>query len=260
MVRRAALLLTFALVATACGTGGPRRETEADRLTLPKVGACRDLGAGDLDEPSNASPVVPCERDHTAQTFAVGVLPDETGTSYRDPRQGTHVFDTCARAFRDFLGVDESLAMRIQLSWAWFRPSERGWGRGARWFRCDLVGGPEGAKKLRHLPDDARNLFRTSLPDAWLTCARGDVVAEADPVPCSEQHDWRAIATIKVGQPAEAYPGDRIVQVRTRDRCSDWIAAWSKYPSEYQYGYTWFHEAEWSTGNRRSVCWARTGR
>jgi hypothetical protein len=77
-------------------------------------------------------------------------------------------------------------------------------------------------------------------------------------VPCSEAHDWRAVSTIKVGLPQDPYPGDRIVQVRSRDRCSDWVAAWTHYAPDFDYGYTWFHEAEWSTGNRRSICWART--
>ena len=44
--------------------------------------------------------------------------------------------------------------MRVQLSWAWFRPSERGWDKGARWYRCDLVGGPANADVVRR-PADA---------------------------------------------------------------------------------------------------------
>jgi hypothetical protein len=46
--------------------------------------------------------------------------------------------------------------------------------------------------------------------------------------------------------------------VTTRDYCSDSVGAWLNYPVDYQYGYTWFHEAEWEAGNRRSVCWAKT--
>jgi hypothetical protein len=30
------------------------------------------------------------------------------------------------------------------------------------------------------------------------------------------------------------------------------------YPVDFDYGYTWFHEAEWKAGNRRAICWART--
>lgn len=257
MVRRSLALLTLVLLATSCGNV-LQRETDADRLTPPTIGACRDLTVDDLDQPSNADPVVDCARDHTAQTFAIGTLPDDTGSAYRDERHGKFVFETCSRGFREFLGADESLAMRTQLGWAWFRPSQRGWDRGARWYRCDLVGGPTGAKRLRDLPEQAKGLFSADRPDAWLTCARGETVAESEKVPCSEDHDWRAVTTIKVGQPDEEYPGDRIVQVRSRDRCSDWVGSWLHYPPDYDYGYSWFREAEWSTGNRRSICWART--
>jgi hypothetical protein len=261
VLRRTVVLLSFAslssaLLVSACGSTD--QETEADRLTPPRSGACRDLRAADLERPSNASPVVPCTKPHTAETFAVGTLPEETGSSYDDRRHSRFAFDTCSRAFRDFLDADDSLALRIQLSWAWFRPSQRGWDRGARWYRCDVVGGPDGATRLRDLPVEARGLFATERPDEWLTCARGTTVARATKVPCSEPHDWRAVTAIKVGLPDDPYPGDRIVQVRSRDRCSDWVGAWSNYAPDYDFGYTWFHEAEWETGNRRSVCWART--
>jgi len=255
--RLALVLAVTGLVSVSCGTPS-HHDGDAERG--PRLGACRALVAGDLEQPSNAAQVVPCSRDHTAQTFAVGTLPAATGSSYRDKRHGRFVFDTCTKAFRDFLGVDESLAMRVQVSWAWFRPSQRGWDRGARWYRCDVVGGPDDATKLRELPADAQGMFSEDLPDAWLTCARGTTVARSTKVPCSAPHDWRAVSTIKVGQPTDPYPGDRIVQVRSRDRCSDWVGAWMHYPPDYDYGYTWFREADWDTGNRRSVCWARTDR
>ncbi|MGY2875261.1 hypothetical protein ACVW00_002451 [Marmoricola sp. URHA0025 HA25] len=257
MVRRIVVLLALGLVAAACGTPA-HHDTEADRLAAPKVGTCRNLTSRDLDEPTNASAHVPCSKPHTAETFSVGALPDSTGTAYDDKRHGAFVFHACSESFRDFLGADESLALRVQLSWAWFRPSERGWARGARWYRCDVVGGPEGTKRLRPLPAEAKGLFAAGQPDAWLSCAHGATFASSTKVSCSQPHDWRAISTIKVGQPKDPYPGDRIVQVRSRDLCSDWIAAWSHYPSDYQYAYTWFHEAEWSAGNRRSICWTRT--
>ncbi len=55
-----------------------------------------------------------------------------------------------------------------------------------------------------------------------------------------------------------AYPGDRVAETRTRDFCSKSVGAWLNYPVDYDYGYTWFHEAEWKAGNRRSICWAKT--
>ena len=77
-------------------------------------------------------------------------------------------------------------------------------------------------------------------------------------VPCSQKHDWRAVTTIKLGETGDPYPGDRLVQVKTRDFCSESVGAWLGYPVDYDFGYTWFHEAEWQAGNRRSVCWAKT--
>ncbi len=57
MVRRTVVLLAVVVLAGACGES--RKDTEADRLTPPKAGACRDLSARDLDRPTSTSPVVP---------------------------------------------------------------------------------------------------------------------------------------------------------------------------------------------------------
>ncbi|RNL64975.1 hypothetical protein EFK50_03075 [Nocardioides marmoriginsengisoli] len=244
------------LLLSACGDS----DDDSDKLTPPKLGACRDLTAKDLTSPSNATEPVACSKDHTAQTFAIGDLPKSTGSSYSDKRHGKFVYDTCQKAFREFLGADESLAMRSQLSWAWFRPSERGWDRGARWYRCDLVGGPADARKLRDLPETSKGLLATENPDAWLTCADGPTVADSVKVPCTEKHTWRAVTTIKVGQPGDPYPGDRIVQVRSRDFCQESVGGWMHYPPNYDFGYTWYREDRWTVGNRRSVCWAKTDR
>ena len=67
------------------------------------------------------------------------------------------------------------------------------------------------------------------------------------------------MTTIVLGEPQTPYPGDHVVQLRTRDYCSKSVGAWLDYPVDYNFGYSWFHRAEWDAGNRRSVCWARTG-
>ena len=91
-----------------------------------------------------------------------------------------------------------------------------------------------------------------------MVCAQGTTVSGSVKVPCSDKHDWRAVTTIVLGTQSDPYPGDRRVQVRTRDFCSKSVGAWLDYPVDYDFGYSWFHEAEWDAGNRRSVCWART--
>ena len=157
-----------------------------------------------------------------------------------------------------FLGADESLVMRSVVTWAWFRPSEKAWDKGARWYRCDIVGGGDQSKEYVELPDTARGLLLGRPDDKWMVCVAGPSVSGSPKIPCSEDHDWRAVTTIKLGEPTDPYPGDRLSEVRTRDFCSNSVGAWLNYPVDYDFGYTWFHEAEWQAGNRRSVCWAKT--
>ncbi len=255
----ALLALLTAMVLVAC-SAPLKPETVADKTTPPKLGSCYPLAPADSERPSNTSQPVSCSEPHTSQTFAVGTLPDSTGEAQKSGAHGKWVFSTCEKAFERFLGVDESLAMRIFLSWAWFRPSERGWDNGARWYRCDLVGGPSDATSYAKLPAAAKGLFRGRPPEQWLTCAQGQTVLGSKRVPCSGKHDWRAATTIKLGEPKDPYPGDRVAEVRSRDYCSDSIGAWMNYPVGYEFGYTWFHAAEWKAGNRRAICWAKTDR
>lgn len=254
------LVPLLAVVLLAACAAPLKPETVADKTTPPKLGACYVLTPRDTEKSSNTTTPVSCTKPHTSQTFAVGTLPASTGKAYKSGAHGKWIYPTCEHAFERFLGVDESLAMRIQLSWAWFRPSDRGWGKGARWYRCDLVGGTAEASQYAALPTTAKGLFRAKPPEQWLKCALGDTVLKSKKVACTDKHNWRAVTTVKLGEPKDPYLGDRITEVRSRDFCSDSVGAWMNYPVEYEFGYTWFHAAEWKAGNRRSVCWAKTDR
>ena len=257
-----AVAFLAAVLLVGCGEedADPRTDpAQVDRVEPPEVGACRLLTPADVAEASNATETVDCAEEHTAQTFAVGPLPDDLEDADRDDeRLGGFAYRTCSKAFMKFLGADESVVMRTVVSWAWFRPSEQAWEDGARWYRCDLVGGGEQSDRYLPLPADAAGMLSGVPDDAWMACVQGESVTGAPRVPCSEPHDWRAVTTIKVGDPRDPYPGDRLVEVKTRDYCSSSVGAWLDYPATYDFAYTWFHEAEWEAGNRRSVCWART--
>lgn len=259
---RRALVLAALLLVSACSSspdddrGDP---DQVDAVEAPELGACRDLTPDDVALADNATETVDCGEPHTAQTYAVGQLPGRFDDSAYDAQElAAFGYRTCDEKFRRFVGADESLAMRTVLSWAWFRPSEKAWEDGARWYRCDLVGGGEQSKEYVALPEQAKGILYGRPDDAWLVCAVGPSVTGSVKVPCDEDHDWRAISTVKLGGEKDPYPGDRVVEVRTRDFCSDQVGAWLQYPVDYDFGYTWFHEAEWEAGNRRSVCWAKT--
>jgi hypothetical protein len=237
------------------GSDSPDTSRSAQRDGAPEVGACRALTAEDVAEPSNDSEPVRCQEDHTAETFYVGELAADA--SYDDPALAADVYDACQKRWVKFTGADESLALRTVLSWAWFRPSGEQWDEGARWFRCDVVGGLDRPDGLVPLPASSKGVLLGIPPDRWMACVNADTVQEAPFLPCTEEHTWRAVSTIVVSE-KKAYPGDRLVEVLSRDYCSDSVLAWLDYPPQYDYGYTYFGKAEWDAGNNRAICWART--
>ena len=260
----AAPLLALTLVLASCtpshdGQGSNTDPDQVDAVEAPELGACRVLNPEDVALPSNATRTVDCSEPHTAQTYAIGNLPDTfQDVDVDDEGLGAWAYKTCSSRFMSFLGADESLVMRTVVSWAWFRPSEKAWDDGARWYRCDVVGGGDQSKSYVNLPKTAKGLLLGKPSDRWVVCAVGPTVIGSVKVPCSQKHDWRAVTTIKLGENGDPYPGDRLVQVKSRDYCSGSVGAWLNYPVDYDFGYTWFHEPEWKAGNRRSVCWAKT--
>lgn len=233
---------------------------QVDALAAPAVGGCRVLTPDDVESTTNATRTVPCTEPHTAETFAVGQFPDKFArVDYDDEETAAWATDTCSRKLQQFLGADESLMMRTVLTPAWFGPSEKAWKEGARWYRCDVIGGGQQSKSFIDLPEgSARKLLSDQPEDRWLVCAVGETISGAVKVPCSQAHDWRAVSTIKLGVPGDPYPGDKVVQQRTREFCSKQVEAYLSYPIDYDMGFTWFPEPQWDAGNRRSVCWART--
>lgn len=248
-------------VLTACNEDADANidPEQVDAVEAPELGACRDLMPDDVAKTTNATRTVECTEAHTAETYAVGTLPSKfADVDYTSKEVAAFAYKRCSTTFEKFLGATESLVMRSVVSWAWFRPSEKAWDDGARWYRCDIVGGGEQSKEYVDLPRSAKGLLLGTPEDKWLVCAQGKTVSGSVKVPCSDTHDWRAVTTIKVGAEDEDYPGDRMVQVTSRDFCSKSVAAWMGYPSKYDFAFTWFHKAEWELGNRRSVCWAKT--
>ena len=169
---------------------GPPAAARAAPLRPPDVGACRvaDLRRrGPANERHRARAV---HQPHTAQTYAVDSLP---AAARRTRRTTTPAWRrtpiACAPSSSSaFTGADESLAMRTILSWAWFRPSPSAWDDGARWFRCDVVGGGDQSAHYVDLPVTTQDLLAERPTDAWLVCAQGATVDGSVKVPCTDKH------------------------------------------------------------------------
>jgi hypothetical protein len=259
VLRAACVVLLLGLAGCTGNASSDERAAAAVPTKAPALGACRLLTPGDIDHDSNDSPPVPCSRKHTAQTFAVGSFPDAVAAKGAGSAGlGAYVFRRCKPAFRRFVGADDSLVLRSTLTWAWFRSPKAAWDAGAHHWRCDVIGSGDKPTSLASLPSTAKGLLLGRPDDDWMVCVEGKAVNGSPKIPCSQRHNWRAVTTIVLGKSTDPYPGDRLSQVRTRDFCSDSVGAWMNYPVDYDYGYTWFHAAEWKAGNRRSICWAKT--
>lgn len=255
MARLLALLLTALLALSACG-GAPSGPVS---IATPETGVCRMLTAHDVDQASNDSHPVACSEPHDAETFLVGTVPARFHAP-DDPALDTWVYAACAKSFPGYLGTDDSTAMRSLLSWIWFRPTTEAWAAGARWYRCDVLGGAATQNHYVDLPTTTKGLLRGRGDDQWMACVKGRSVSAGATVPCTTKHDWRAVTTIKLGEPDQKYPGDAAVKAKTKSYCSDSVNAWLGYPADFDFAYTWFGQREWTAGNRHSVCWARTAR
>lgn len=231
---------------------------QVDATAAPDEHACRNLTKADLARPTNATRTVPCIDAHNAETYAVGSLPGRfDDVDVDDHRLGSWAAKTCSEQLQRYLGTTESTLMRSILRWVWFSPSDKAWDHGARWYRCDIVGGAEGGSGDLDLPTKTKNLLHEPVEERWMVCAQGRSV-NGRKVPCSSPHTWRAVSTVKVGEPDDHFPGAKTVKAKTDSYCKQQVRAVLGYPDDYDYGYTWFGRSEWESGNRLSVCWALT--
>ena len=184
---RVLVIALLALVALQRVHGLPRGRADGEPVSVepPAVGDCRLLEPDDIAGSSNDTDPVSCKDAHTARRSTSASSRARTPTGGRTIRRWAPRCSTPAtRSFRRFTGADESLAMRTVLSWAWFGPSEAAWEDGARWFRCDVVGGTQDAEGLVGAAEDGegRPARHPGRPVAVL-CRRGNGRRRgADPV------------------------------------------------------------------------------
>ncbi|MEZ5193738.1 MAG: hypothetical protein R2734_15395 [Nocardioides sp.] len=163
--RVAAPLLVLALLAGACSSqsqgqqrrpGAGRRHGRSPGRGMSSAHAARRRAAQQRDGHRGLLPGTHGTDDPRGRLPGGG-----SPTAYDDPGLGAHAYTACSAEFRSRLGADDSTALRTVLNWAWFRPSEAAWKEGARWFRCDVVGGT----------DQAASSSTCRRP--WTACCRG---------------------------------------------------------------------------------------
>ena len=257
----AALLLVGAVVAlTACTGAKPLPPPHASAVPVPAVGLCHALSFDEAVAVSAPDTALPCQSSHTSETFAVGTLPTEVDghlLAVDSARALQAAAKACtSTALPAFLGTSTA-ALRLSLLRAvWFVPSADEASEGARWYRCDVIGTARGAllaatKSWKGVLADAQHRSQFGM------CGTAAPGAEGfERVACTAKHTWRAIGSVSVASADGAYPGEAVAKAAGRATCKRLGQSAGANPLNYQWGYEWPTQDEWSAGQTYGLCWA----
>jgi hypothetical protein len=275
---RVAVALLTATLLTACSPGddseaGPTSAptsassaadspsatpTAATAAPVPRARACYDYGYAAAVAPVAHGASVPCDRDHTAITFAVGDLDtvvDGHLVSVDSDRVQAQVAEACPEAFERFVGGTVEARRLTMLRPVWFTPSLRQSDGGANWYRCDAIA-IAADERLAPLVGRLQGvLARPPAAERYAMCGTAEPgTAGFRRVICSAGHTWVALSTVDI--PGRAYPGVVRVRAAGQQPCQDAASAEADDPLNYRWGYEWPTEQQWRTGQHYGICWS----
>jgi hypothetical protein len=226
----------------------------------PPVAQCRELAYSDVAVFFNNTQPVPCSSTHTAYTFAVEQLPSRIafpGVTIQNDAIQKAAADRCHAAFRRFIGGNDATRALARLAVTYFLPRQVGFHLGARWVRCDVVA-LKTARSLAPLPAKLQGFLDS--PSALTTygvCSKGKP-GVSRLLMCSERHEYRALAAIRLGNATAPYPGvNATVSLGTR-RCKTLVAKQLGVTGGFTYSWTYPSTTDWAAGQRFGYCWNQT--
>lgn len=252
---------------TTEGTDDPTEEPtdEPDKpdkpsTPVPEVGDCRRLNgdvvySGYSDAGGSTSD---CAKRHNTQTVYVTAA---KGTTKKALKRGdtNKVFETmlpeCRSRLASWTGADAARLSRTTFGVVVGVPPSEDVKLGANWVRCDAsLNGADGQPTA--LPKQTKGVLGKETSDYDL-CVRGDFSRRGTTiVPCSKGHDYRAVASLRLGDPSGRYPGEGSVRKVLKRRCPS--EAVSFLGSSARYGYTYPTQSQWATSTGFGTCYALT--
>jgi hypothetical protein len=257
---KAASTTTDTTASSSATSTAPSTRPAPPPPAAPPVGQCRTLAYRDIAVFFNNTPTVSCSATHTAYTFAVEQLPTRIafqGVQIQNDAVQTAAADRCHAAFQRFVGGHDATRALARFSVTYFLPRQIGFHLGARWVRCDIVA-LKTARSLAPLPTRLQGFLDS--PDALTTygvCSKGKP-GVSRLLMCSEGHEYRALAAIRLGTASAPYPGvNATINLGTR-RCKKLVAKKLGVTGGFTYSWTYPSTTDWSAGQRFGYCWNQT--
>lgn len=227
----------------------------------PAVGSCHRLSYDDAVAPTAGRAGVDCGREHTSETFHVAALDRVVGgrlLAVDARRLQARAAAECPDRLAGFVGGTEEQRRLSMLRSVWFTPTVDQSDRGADWLRCDAVAiaAPE---RLLPLTGRLRGVLDTQAGrDRYGMCGTAEPgTAGFRRVACGTPHSWRALRTVALA--AGDYPGEGAARDAGEGPCTDAARAAAADPLDFQWGYEWPTEAQWTAGQTYGICWTPAG-
>jgi putative regulator of septum formation len=266
----------LALALTSCGGGATTPEakgTGADPTTkatstrtvvappAPSVGECRDLSYSDISLYSDESKPQTCSKPHTAFTFAVEQLPDDVAFDgvkiENDAVQGAAA-NSCQNAYVAYIGGGTEDRALTRLTVTYFVPKQAGFDAGAHWVRCDIVA-LQSDNSLAELPSKLEGFLDSGKTGDYDVCSRGDPSESGSMlVMCTQDHTYRAVAAIRLGDSHASYPGEQATLVQGKQNCRQTVSDLLGVSGGFTFSWTYPSSSDWSAGQRFGYCWNQT--
>lgn len=147
IVKYLGLVISILLLATGCARSpesppqaAPPSATPDDESMFgaPKVGACRNLNAADMDRAS-VEKFVPCNGTYTSKVVDVVQLPPEVSPTPTNTQLVEVLYQDCAKPAREVIGGSLILRQTSLFHSLFYLPSAEQQKKGARWLACDVA-------------------------------------------------------------------------------------------------------------------------
>jgi hypothetical protein len=243
--------------ATATASPTPTAPPTATPVRSPAKNACYRLTYRQAVSPTSSTPSTSCRSVHTSQTYQVGRIDNVVDghlLAVDSARVQDDVAERCPAALGKAVGGTVEAQRLSMLRSVWFTPSLAQSGKGAAWYRCDVVA-LAGAKDLIDVRGSLAGVLDTERGrDRYGMCgsARPDS-ARFERVPCSARHTWRAFSVI--GLAGRRYPGAKAVTA-AGSACEEAAVDVVDDPLDYQWAYEGPDADEWAAGQTYVRCWA----